>query len=262
MLEPCPTRRPTASDGPTPYRTAWPTSPVRPAGTSSCRRSSPWTPLDLSSLPWGRRARSFARGVPHGHAVDDQFPLGSISVRGPVGAAEGDLEINLPRRFTVLADVNAARKTTLTDALYLAHLSPPADVLTGRRPVARLPLHVRPSPAQPAPSPTRGAAGSRATSCSSTPAPSTLDDADHHIRGDVPARTFNRREHAAELARPAPLRRRPACSPTGAVRAGGRVVPLAAFRGMGFIQRIRSTSESWLARVRPQSSAPRGRHLL
>jgi putative ATP-dependent endonuclease of OLD family len=47
--------------------------------------------------------------------------LSRVRVRGLRGAAEGDLEINLPGRFTVLAGANAAGKTTLADALYLAH---------------------------------------------------------------------------------------------------------------------------------------------
>lgn len=47
--------------------------------------------------------------------------LSRVRVRGLRGAADGDLEINLPGRFMVLAGANAAGKTTLADALYLAH---------------------------------------------------------------------------------------------------------------------------------------------
>ncbi len=47
--------------------------------------------------------------------------LSRVRVRGLRGAADGDMEIDLPGRFAVLAGANAAGKTTLTDAIYLAH---------------------------------------------------------------------------------------------------------------------------------------------
>src|SRR5205823_296658 len=53
ILEPCPTCSLTATGGPTPSRTAWPTSPVRPAGTSSCPQNSagPDAPTTTSTTP-------------------------------------------------------------------------------------------------------------------------------------------------------------------------------------------------------------------
>ncbi|MDP9417176.1 MAG: AAA family ATPase [Actinomycetota bacterium] len=47
--------------------------------------------------------------------------LSRLRVRGLRGAADGELELALPGRFTVLAGANAAGKTTLSDALYLGH---------------------------------------------------------------------------------------------------------------------------------------------
>ena len=47
--------------------------------------------------------------------------LSRVRVRGLRGAVDGDLEINLPGRFTVLAGANSAGKTTLADAIYLGH---------------------------------------------------------------------------------------------------------------------------------------------
>lgn len=47
--------------------------------------------------------------------------LSRVRVRGLRGAAEADLEINLPGRFAVLAGANSAGKTTLADAIYLSH---------------------------------------------------------------------------------------------------------------------------------------------
>lgn len=47
--------------------------------------------------------------------------LSRVRVRGLRGAVDGDLELNLPGRFAVIAGANAAGKTTLSDALYLGH---------------------------------------------------------------------------------------------------------------------------------------------
>lgn len=47
--------------------------------------------------------------------------LSRVRIRGLRGAVDGGLELNLPGRFTVLAGANSAGKTTLSDALYLAH---------------------------------------------------------------------------------------------------------------------------------------------
>jgi putative ATP-dependent endonuclease of OLD family len=47
--------------------------------------------------------------------------LSRVRVRGLRGAADGDLEINLPGRFAVLAGANSAGKTTLADGIYLGH---------------------------------------------------------------------------------------------------------------------------------------------
>jgi putative ATP-dependent endonuclease of OLD family len=47
--------------------------------------------------------------------------LSRLRVRGLRGAADGELELVLPGRFSVLAGANSAGKTTLSDALYLGH---------------------------------------------------------------------------------------------------------------------------------------------
>lgn len=47
--------------------------------------------------------------------------LSRVRVRGLRGAVDGELEINLPGRFAVLAGANSAGKTTLADAIYLGH---------------------------------------------------------------------------------------------------------------------------------------------
>jgi putative ATP-dependent endonuclease of OLD family len=47
--------------------------------------------------------------------------LSRLRIRGLRGAADGELELHLPGRFTVLAGANAAGKTTLSDAIYLGH---------------------------------------------------------------------------------------------------------------------------------------------
>jgi putative ATP-dependent endonuclease of OLD family len=48
--------------------------------------------------------------------------LSSLRVRGLRASAESELLVTLPRRFTVLVGANAAGKTTISDALYLAHI--------------------------------------------------------------------------------------------------------------------------------------------
>lgn len=47
--------------------------------------------------------------------------LSCLRVRGLRASAESDLVVTLPGRFTVLVGANAAGKTTVSDALYLAH---------------------------------------------------------------------------------------------------------------------------------------------
>lgn len=47
--------------------------------------------------------------------------LSRLRIRGLRGAADGELELNLPGRFAVLAGANAAGKTTLSDAISLGH---------------------------------------------------------------------------------------------------------------------------------------------
>jgi putative ATP-dependent endonuclease of OLD family len=45
--------------------------------------------------------------------------LSKLTVRGFRASAEGEIEVNLPGRFSVLVGANAAGKTTVSDALYL-----------------------------------------------------------------------------------------------------------------------------------------------
>lgn len=47
--------------------------------------------------------------------------LSRVRVRGLRGAADGSLEVQLPGRFAVIAGANGGGKTTLADAIYLAH---------------------------------------------------------------------------------------------------------------------------------------------
>lgn len=47
--------------------------------------------------------------------------LSSLRVRGLRASADGELEIILPGRFTVLVGANASGKTTVSDAMYLVH---------------------------------------------------------------------------------------------------------------------------------------------
>lgn len=47
--------------------------------------------------------------------------LSRVRVRGYRSAVAGDIEVDLPGRFTVLIGANAAGKTTLSDAIYLGH---------------------------------------------------------------------------------------------------------------------------------------------
>jgi putative ATP-dependent endonuclease of the OLD family len=47
--------------------------------------------------------------------------LSQVKVRGYRSAVAGDIEVDLPGRFTVLIGANAAGKTTLSDAIYLGH---------------------------------------------------------------------------------------------------------------------------------------------
>jgi putative ATP-dependent endonuclease of OLD family len=47
--------------------------------------------------------------------------LSEVTVRGFRAAADGELVCRFPGRFSVLAGANGAGKTTICDALYLAH---------------------------------------------------------------------------------------------------------------------------------------------
>lgn len=47
--------------------------------------------------------------------------LSRVRVRGLRGSADGSLEVQLPGRFAVIAGANGGGKTTLADAIYLAH---------------------------------------------------------------------------------------------------------------------------------------------
>lgn len=47
--------------------------------------------------------------------------LSSVAVRGLRASAEGELTVELPGRFSLMAGANSSGKTTVSDALYLAH---------------------------------------------------------------------------------------------------------------------------------------------
>lgn len=47
--------------------------------------------------------------------------MSRVRVRGLRGAADGSLEIHIPGRFAVIAGANGGGKTTIADAIYLAH---------------------------------------------------------------------------------------------------------------------------------------------
>jgi hypothetical protein len=63
------------------------------------------------------------------------------SMRDEVHAVTGDIEVDLPGRFTVLVGANAAGKTTLSDAIYLGRRRrfwPPVE--------SQLPFRIVPAP--------------------------------------------------------------------------------------------------------------------
>lgn len=49
--------------------------------------------------------------------------LSRVKVSGLRASAEGEIDCQLPGRFSVLIGANGAGKTTITDSLYLAHTS-------------------------------------------------------------------------------------------------------------------------------------------